>query len=118
MIRTQYTPNQMTFEPSSSETLTVPDQSLTVKDILRRFTAGSLNPSEIHRPGQYDDSPDIDNPVTPFEDLTDAQFAMQRGHEVLRDFKAPESPLAVADPSANAVKPEGPATAAAVPAQP
>lgn len=80
----------MTFEPSSSETLTVPDQSLTVKDILRRFTAGSLDPSEIHRPGQYDDSPDIDNPVTPFEDLTDAQFAMQRGHEVLRDFKAPE----------------------------
>lgn len=90
MIRTQYTPNQMTFEPSSSETLTVPDQSLTVKDILRRFTAGSLDPSEIHRPGQYDESPDIDNPVTPFEDLTDAQFAMERGHEVLRDFKAPE----------------------------
>ena len=80
----------MTFEPSSSETLTVPDQSLTVKDILRRFTAGSLDPSQIHRPGQYDESPDIDNPVTPFEDLTDAQFAMERGHEVLRDFKAPE----------------------------
>ena len=90
MIRTQYTPNQMTFEPSSSETLTVPDQSLTVKDILRRFTAGSLDPSQIHRPGQYDDSPDIDNPVTSFDDLTDAQFAMERGHEVLRDFKVPE----------------------------
>lgn len=117
MIRTQYTPNQMTFEPSSSETLTVPDQSLTVKDILRRFTAGSLDPSQIHRPGQYDDSPDIDNPVTPFEDLTDAQFAMERGHEVLRDFKAPERHQepseAAAAPSASAATPEGAAAASA-----
>ena len=116
MIRTQYTPNQMTFEPSSSETLTVPDQSLTVKDILRRFTAGSLDPSQIHRPGQYDDSPDIDNPVTSFDDLTDAQFAMERGHEVLRDFKAPERHQELEAPAADMASAAMPMDAAGAPA--
>lgn len=59
-------------EPS----LTVPDQSFTIKELLIRYTSGTMPP--VYRDGYYeeDDEIDIDN-VNPMErgdfDLVDAQ---------------------------------------------
>lgn len=58
---------------------TVPDQSLSVEDILRRFTTGSLAPADIERDVKYgeDVSPDedfdnLDPRYDPDYDLVDA----------------------------------------------
>lgn len=39
---------------------TIPDQSLTIKQILQRFTAGTLPP--IQKETYYEENPDIDDP--------------------------------------------------------
>lgn len=87
-FRTQYTENERSFDPSSSEVLTVPDMSLSVKDIITRFTRGTLDQSDIYRPGDYDEDPDIDNPVESPTDLTDYDRMMQRGHEILQSISS------------------------------
>lgn len=88
-FRTQYTDNQPTFDPSCSDYLTVPDMSLSVKDIIRRFTRGTLEEQELFRQGSYDEEPDIDNPVEPPTDLTDYDRMMRRGHEILQGLSSP-----------------------------
>lgn len=88
-FRTQYTDNQSSFDPCSSEVLTVPDMSLSVKDILRRFTRGTLEAQELFREGDYDDDPDIDNPYEPPTDLTDYDRMVRRGHEILQGLSSP-----------------------------
>lgn len=49
-------PGQCDFSPS----LTVPDMSYTIRELLERFTAGTMPP--IARQSYYEESPDIDNP--------------------------------------------------------
>lgn len=88
-FRTQYTDYHPSFDPSSSEVLTVPDMSLSVKDILKRFTRGTLEEQELFREGIYDDDPDIDNPYEPPTDLTDYDRMVRRGHEILQGLSSP-----------------------------
>ena len=50
--------------------MTEPDQSLTVQEILRRFTAGTLDEDSISLKGDYEND-DIDHPTRRYLDLTD-----------------------------------------------
>lgn len=84
-FKTQYTDNQSTLEVSSSDTLTVPDMSFSVKEILTRFTRGTVTPDELYRNGYYDDDPDIDHPIEGPQDLTDYESMATRGHEILAE---------------------------------
>ena len=52
--------------------MTEPDQSLTVQEILRRFTAGTLDEDSIALKGDYEND-DIDNPTRRYLDLTDIE---------------------------------------------
>lgn len=76
-IRTNYS----NYDPSryiedvDSSSETVPDQSLTVQDILRRFQNGTITNEELYRQGFYDDNPDIDSEEIYAEDLTDIDAA-------------------------------------------
>lgn len=97
-FKTQYTDNQSTLEVSSSETLTVPDMSFSVKEILTRFTRGTVTPDELYRSGYYDDDPDIDHPIESPQDLTDYESMAARGREILaeameRQDREQEQPL-------------------------
>lgn len=85
-FRTQYSDYSPSLEDVSSESETVPDMSLSVKDILKRFTRGTLTEQELFRQGSYDDDPDIDNPYDPPSDLTDYESMAQRGRDILRDI--------------------------------
>lgn len=62
-------------EPSE----TIPDQSLTIKEILQRFKAGTLPP--IQKETYFEDDPDIDNPdpmYRPDFDLVDWEAAKRK----------------------------------------
>ena len=52
--------------------MTEPDQSLTVQEILRRFTAGTLDEDSISLKGDYQND-DIENPTRRYLDLTDIE---------------------------------------------
>lgn len=62
-------------ESSDKPSLAVPDQSLSVRQILDRFRRGTLSEADISRPGFYD--PDSENdfnedvPMNDYSDLTD-----------------------------------------------
>lgn len=47
---------------SSKPTATVPDQSLSVQDLLERFTSGLLTPGSVWHEDVGDDFSDLDNP--------------------------------------------------------
>nr|QPB07365.1 MAG: hypothetical protein [Microvirus sp.]QQL13308.1 MAG: hypothetical protein [Microviridae sp.] len=112
IFRTQYDPAFGPLEHVSSKSETVPDMSLTVKDILIRFQRGTLSPDEICRNVDYEDDPDIDNPYDPPTDLTDYDAMARRGHSILQNMAAagrsgPEtqaaaSPASVTPPDAAA----------------
>lgn len=87
-FRTQYTDYFPTLDQVSSDSETVPDMSLSVKDILRRFTRGTLTEQELFRHGEYDDDPDIDNPYESPTDLTDFEILSNRGQDILRDIES------------------------------
>lgn len=74
---------------------TVPDQSLSVEDILRRFTQGVLSESEIVRDHQYGDdvNPDedfdnLDPQYDPDYDLVDAFEQSQKVDELRAEMTA------------------------------
>ena len=65
--------------------MTEPDQSLTVQEILRRFTAGTLDEDSISLKGDYEND-DIDNPTRRYLDLTDIEEenrSLQLVHEAI-----------------------------------
>lgn len=57
-----------TLEVATQPSLTVPDMSLTIPELLKRCVNNIPLPV---RDVQYDDDPDIDNPFRPAEDLVD-----------------------------------------------
>lgn len=78
------------FDPNFSKEIidddivTVPDQSLSVQQILQRFTRGTLNDEDIPSNGLvYDDSPDIDNVPEDYEDLVDVMESVKRGNDII-----------------------------------
>ena len=82
------------YESVSSEILTIPDQSLSVKDILRRFTSGTLSPEDLENKSMiYDDDPDIDDADLMYlDDITDLDDRVRRGNEI-RDQLAEEAKI-------------------------
>lgn len=60
--------------------LTVPDQTFTIKQILQRAVAGTLDP--IAKDVYYDENPDIDRVMLPPQDLTDLDAAREHLRQV------------------------------------
>lgn len=67
------------FENPYGDSMAVPDQSLSVQEIIRRFSAGTLSPDEITRSSEYYND-DIDNPDPRLLDITDVE-------EIARGYK-------------------------------
>lgn len=58
--------------------ITVPNMSLSVKDIINRFSRGTLDLRDIERNGYYDDEQDIDDTtLDDIDDLVDVQQKME-----------------------------------------
>lgn len=72
-----YDPDFVEYESNSGELVTVPDQSLTVREILDRYTSG-LNPEmyEYEDEGSFDPANEFDMDPTEDRDfdLSDYQF--------------------------------------------
>lgn len=64
-------PGEINNQPS----LTVPDQSYSIRDLLEHFTS---MPDDIMRPVFFDDDPDIDEPLPFSIDLTDQTLTNER----------------------------------------
>lgn len=63
---------------------TVPDQALTVRDIITRFRCGTM---EIP-PYETGDSDDIDAPLSQYDDIVDAFEDFERGVSAYGDIKS------------------------------
>lgn len=74
------------FEVTSDEVLTIPDQSLSVRDILHRFTRGQMDIPPIEQ-GDDDDIYSDDS----FDDLSDAFGSVSSGVELLDEMQAQAS---------------------------
>lgn len=70
-FRTQYNFTPSDSEINTGEIITLPDQSLSVKEILIRFRRGTLSPEDISRQVYYEDDPDIDADTPTLDDLSD-----------------------------------------------
>lgn len=58
--------------------ITVPNMSLSVKDIINRFSRGTLDLRDIERSGYYDEEQDIDDTtLDDIDDLVDVQQTIQ-----------------------------------------
>lgn len=69
---------------SSLPSQAVPDQSLTVRDLLERFTTGILTPQAVWHEDIGDDISDLDNPNpadAPDFDLTDRDVIRQAAQD-------------------------------------
>lgn len=70
-VRRFYSPAEPDYEILNGPSETIPDQSLSVRDILHRFTRGQM----VIPPIETGDDEDFDSPDPPqtFDDLVDAQ---------------------------------------------
>lgn len=75
-FETQWNPD---YSGSGHETLdqtviTVPNMSLSVKDIINRFSRGTLDLRDIERSGYYDDDADLDDDtLDEIDDIVDVE---------------------------------------------
>lgn len=78
------------YETPVGQSLTVPDMSLSVQEILTRFTRGTLSPEEIARNYLYDSDlriVDLDSDLDPdFDDLTDIDLMRERYNDKLANI--------------------------------
>lgn len=94
-----FRPNDI--EPVLHESETIPDQSLSVRDILLRFTRGQM----VVPPVETGDDSDIDE--IDYDDMISAQEQVNYGREVIAEMRETQirndnpanSPDAVDDPS-------------------
>ena len=74
------------YETPVGESMTEPDQSYSVKEILERFTAGTLSREEIeHTSDYYND--DIDCPDPHILDLTDIDDIARQGKNARKQIE-------------------------------
>lgn len=69
--------------------MTVPDQSLTVRELLERFTTGLLTPQSVWHEDIGDDISDLDNPnpvYRPDFDLTDRDAIRAAGEAAAQEY--------------------------------
>lgn len=81
-----FNPPVSDFEVTSPEVLTIPDQSLSVRDILHRFVRGQMDIPSIEQ-GDDDDIYFDDS----FDDLSDAFGSVSSGAELLDEMQAQAS---------------------------
>jgi len=63
---------------------TIPDMSFTIKQLLTNYT----RLPDIIRPALYDDNPDIDNPLSAHNDLTDLDEAKHKVYAFRKRLKS------------------------------
>ena len=79
-----YNPEEQLIDEGSGEVVTIPEQSLTVKDILERFRRGTLDYSELNSKGYYDDDDsDIDFSPPEIDDITDIENLALRKQRIM-----------------------------------
>lgn len=83
-IRKFLEPHQCDCEVNDAESLTVPDDCLTVREILTRFTCGTLDVKPSVEQGADDD---IDQLDSNFDDIVDAQEAFDNGSLALDQLR-------------------------------
>lgn len=79
-IRNPLHPHVRTPEPVIGSSLTVPDQSLSVRDIITRFTRGQISIPPIEN-GQDEDFDDAHR----FEDITDLTDSITIGNNIINE---------------------------------
>lgn len=97
-------PPQPDFEVVNPESDTIPDQSLSVRDILMRFTRGEISIP----PPETGDSDDIDDDHDQFDDLVDAFDHAQRFDDLSQQFLnevQPKADIVPLDRSSSEVPP-------------
>lgn len=87
-----YNPPSHDFEPVVHKSETIPDQSLSVRDILLRFTRGSMPIPSIDS-GEDDD---IDRPDD-ISDMIEAQDQVLYGRQLLDEMRLTQNDNAVVD---------------------
>jgi len=71
------------FEITVGESLTVPDMSYTVKELMEKFVVG--NDPHISQEAQYEENPDIDREVQDtLQDLTEIDLHREKTEELRR----------------------------------
>lgn len=66
--------------------MTVPDQCLSVREILERFTRGTIDVESLKRPEYYDDNPNIDEFDNPCHDLTDFEAVINTAKDKMQSI--------------------------------
>lgn len=74
------------YETPVGESMTEPDQSYSVKEILERFTSGTLSREEIEHTSDYFND-DIDNPDPHILDLTDIDDIARQGMDARKKIE-------------------------------
>lgn len=72
-VRTHYNYDfeSTNYEPGGGELISIPDQSLSVKQILEKFRRGNFDPSELERQVYYDNDEDISVFLDEIDDISD-----------------------------------------------
>ncbi|UPW41764.1 hypothetical protein [Peromfec virus RodF7_14] len=89
-MRTFFNQRLSDFEQLDSESLTIPDMSLSVREILQRFTRGQMEVPDIET-GEDEDFEDYNG----FDDLSDAVDAYRHGAGTLAVLSQSEEPRQV-----------------------
>lgn len=93
-MRTFFKHPPVDAETLSDEVFTIPDDALTVRDILSRYTRSHLD--SMIESGEDDD---IDSPDIAYDDFVDAQIDASRISEIESSLRAvPEESAPVSDP--------------------
>lgn len=71
--RLKYNPSAVKYERGGGPQIAIPDQSLSVREILERFRRGTIDPEEVMRKNFFDEEGEEDLEVfdAPIQDLTD-----------------------------------------------
>lgn len=79
-----YNPEEQIIDQGAGEVVTIPEQSLTVKDILERFRRGTLDYQELNSKSYYDDDDnDIDFAPPEIDDITDIENLAARKKAIM-----------------------------------
>lgn len=81
----QYDYTAQKYEIGDDELVTVPDQSLSVRQILEGFRRGTIDPSTYHELNDYDDG-DVDASadefIDPIDDLSDISMVAEAAKNI------------------------------------
>lgn len=86
-----YNPEEQILDEGAGEVVTIPEQSLTVKDILEHFRRGTLDYSELNSKAYYDDDDnDIDFAPPEIDDITDIENLAARKKVIMNKLSTSE----------------------------